>query len=179
MKKVKNSLTLQGTTGKHENAIYGTVTLDIFCLLKKNFDTGKSFGRSKITFLICSPEVKLNKIILGSPWLKSVTIDMRLADNGNKATARLFLRGDIHRVSLQLKRVNNLTLTSCDNPVETDNLSKFEINTFFLQREVSLKIHEKDGIKMPGVVHLKNEYKVKHKRGFPYIFCRRCSESRA
>ena len=36
--KVQNSLNLQGTTGVHENAIYGSLTLNCLCLLKKKIE---------------------------------------------------------------------------------------------------------------------------------------------
>ena len=38
-----------------------------------------------------------------------------------------------------------------------------------MQRDVSLKIHERDGIELPDVVHLKNNYQVTRDRGFPFI----------
>ena len=60
-------------------------------------------------------------------------------------------------------------MTSCDRINETDNLSEFEINTFLLHKDVSLKIHEKEGIKLPKVVHLKNDYQVVEDQGFPFI----------
>ena len=68
--KIRHCLNLQGTTGIHENAIYGSLTINCFCMLKKKKENGKSFGRSKITFMVCSPKVKIEKIIMGSPWLK-------------------------------------------------------------------------------------------------------------
>ena len=123
VKKVQNSLNLQGTTGIHEDAIYGTLTINCFCLLKKKFENGRSFGRSKVTFLICSPEVKLQKIILGSPWLKSVHIDLQMHEDGDTAKARLFKEGSYHRCSLQLKQIRNLQMTSCEKIIETDSLS--------------------------------------------------------
>ena len=111
--KIRHCLNLQGSTGIHKNAIYGSLTINIFCMLKKKKENGKSFGRSKINFMVCSPEVKIEKIILGSPWLKSVNMDLQMSDSlgGDKAVCRLFSEGSSRRVSLQLKQ-DNFQMTS-------------------------------------------------------------------
>ena len=170
IKKLPSILNLQGTTGIHENAICGTLTVDIYCLLKKKFEAGKCFGKSAITFLVCAPEVGLSKIILGSPWLKGVNADIRMHENGDRATARLFKEGGYHRCSLQLKQIKNLQITSCDKINNMDFQSDFEINSFLLNKVFSLQIHEKKGIRVPKFIRVQNEYDIINDRGFPFLY---------
>ena len=52
---------------------------------------------------------------------------------------------------------------------KADSHAIFEINSFFLKKNISLKIHEKDGIKLPEIVHLTNDIQITQDRGFPFI----------
>ena len=162
-------MNLQGTTGVHEDAIYGSLSITCFCLLKKTNSNGKSFGRSKVTFMVCSPEVKLQRIIMGSPWMKSVKMVLSMDDKEDKAVCRLFTEGSTRRCSLQLNQINNLQMTTNTIITKADSHAIFEINSFFLQKNISLKIHEKNGIRLPEIVHLTNNIQITQDRGFPFI----------
>ena len=78
--KVRHSLNLCGTTGVHSDAIFGSFTTSAYCLLKKQEGAGhpRVFGRSKITFMVTKPEVRLDRIILGIPWQKSVKMYLHM-----------------------------------------------------------------------------------------------------
>ena len=52
---------------------------------------------------------------------------------------------------------------------KADSHAIFEINSFFLQKNISLKIHEKNGIRLPEIVHLTNNIQITQDRGFPFI----------
>ena len=81
IQKVSHHLSLVGTTGHFDNAIVGTFTIPIYCLLKKyKWDNKRVFGKSKITFLITKPEVQLKRIILGIPWQKQTKLVLSMDD---------------------------------------------------------------------------------------------------
>ena len=158
--RVRHSLNLQGTTGAHADAIYGSFTMVCYCLLKQYNPAGRSFGRSKITFMVSKPDVRLEKIIMGIPWQKSVKMVLRMDEEVDKASCRLYSEGSIHRCNLQLKQNGKIWMTTNKVVDKADAHAIFEINSFFLQENVSLKLNKRNGIILPEVINLKNNIQI-------------------
>ena len=111
IKKTGLSLNLESTTGIVNNAIMGTITVQAYIMLQREYtDKTRRFGRTSITFLVASPEVNLARIILGTPWLKFVHTQMFLSKD--KVKARLHCENSEHLCSLQLKTSQSLHMES-------------------------------------------------------------------
>merc|ERR1711888_104068 len=159
IKKTGVSLNIESTTGLVNDAILGTITIQIYIMLRKKFtNNARNFGKTSITFLVASPEVNLTRIILGTPWLRSAHTQIELAKDQVKA--RLHCENSEHLCSLQLKKGKNLQLESENEVNETNNSAKFHLNAFFLEDKVSFKLHNKKDVEMPETVHMKNEIKI-------------------
>ena len=174
--RIRHSLNLCGTTGVHSDAIYGSFTTTAYCLLKKQEGAGnpRVFGRSKITFMVTKPDVRLDKIILGIPWQKSVKMFLKMDEEVDRASCRLYSEGSIRRCNLQLKQNGKIWMTTNEKVDKADTSAIFGINSVFLEENVSLKLNEQDGIILPEYINLKNNYQISQDREFPIILG--CSE---
>ena len=142
------------------DAILGTFTTSIYCLLKKfeGADNHRVFGKSKITFMITKPEVGLDRLILGLPWQKEVKLFLRMEDE-IKASARLHYEGGARRCKLQLKHTGNIWMESQEKIDKVDTHAIFGLSSVFLEDNISLKLNKLDGINLPEYINLKNDYR--------------------
>ena len=110
IKKTGSTLNIESSTGLVKDAIMGVITIKIFIMKRKLcIENSREFGSTKITFLVAAPEVKLNRIILGVPWLKAARTEIMLAED--KVRARLVHSNNTESVcSLQLKMDKKLTI---------------------------------------------------------------------
>ena len=99
---------------------------------------------------------------------------LRMDDEVDKASCRLYSEGSIRRCNLKLKQNSKIWMTTNKVVDKADAHAIFEINSFFLQENVSLKINKKDGIILPEVINLTNNIQISRDRGFPFIL--NCSE---
>ena len=173
IKKTNHELNLESTTGVVRNAIVGSISLPAYILLKKQFTDGsRRFGRTTITFLVASPEVSLSRIIIGTPWLKCSQVQLHLYEKTDIVKARLKCENSTHLCSLQLKTIHNLKMTSKKEITEADSSAIFHINSFFLQDNISLKVHDRTNVELPKTIHLKNKFAISRQQGFPVILNR-------
>ena len=133
IQKVSHHLSLVGTTGQFDNAILGTFTTPIYCLLKRyEGDNTRVFGKSKITFLITKKEVQLKRIILGMPWQRATKLVLSM-DVPIKISARLVFEGAERRCSLELKNSDKVWIESVDKLTTADTKVMFYLNFFKAQ----------------------------------------------
>ena len=170
IQKVSHHMSLVGTTGHFDNAIVGTFTIPIYCLLKKyEGDNNRVFGKSKITFLITKKEVQLKRIILGILWQKATKLVLSM-DNPIKASARLVFEGAERRCSLELKNTNKVWIESVDKLTMADTKAIFYLNSIFLENSISLKLNKhNNNIILPNCINLKNNIEISRVRNFPII----------
>merc|ERR1712082_373016 len=168
IKKTGATLNIESTTGLVKDAILGTITIQIYILLRRKYtENARNFGRTKVTFLVASPEVNLNRIILGTPWLRSARTKIELAKDQVKA--RLHCNSTERECNLQLKLGKNLQLESDKEINETTNYVKFHMNAFFLRNKVSFKVHQKNNVVLPDIINMKNAIEITIENGFPRI----------
>merc|ERR1712082_317576 len=142
IKKSGLSLNLESTTGIVNDAIMGTITVQAYIMLRKKFtNNARNFGKTSITFLVASPEVQLTRIIIGTPWLRFAQTQMFLSKD--KVKARIHCENSEHLCSLQLKTSQKLKMVSENEVTEANSSATFQLNAFFLQDQVSFKVHDK------------------------------------
>ena len=130
IQKVSSHLSLVGTTGHFNDAIIGTFTTPIYCLLKRYDGNNKRvFGKSKVTFLITKKEVHLGRIILGMPWQRATKAVLSM-DVPVKISARLVFEGAERRCSLQLKQSDKIWIESVDRLTTADTKAIFYLILF-------------------------------------------------
>jgi len=168
IKKTGLALNLESTTGIVNNAIMGTITVPAYIMLKRQFqDNSRRFGRTGITFLVASPEVQLTRIIIGTPWLRFAETQMFLSRDIVKA--RLHCENSEHLSSLQLKTSQRLEMVSENGVTKADSSATFQLNSFFLQEQISLNVHDRKYVDLPKIIHIKNNIAIKKKEGFPIL----------
>ena len=167
IKKTGASLNIESTTGLVKDAILGTITINIYIMLRRSTENARNFGRTKVTFLVASPEVNLNRIILGTPWMRSSHTIIDLAKDQVKA--RLHCNSTERECKLQLKIGTNLQLESEQEINQETNMAKFHMNAFFLQSNVSFKVHQKNEVVLPDIINMKNAIEITIEDGFPRI----------
>ena len=170
IQKVSQHLSLVGTTGHFDNAILGTFTTPIYCLLKRyDGDNTRVFGKSKITFLITKKEVQLKRIILGMPWQRATKLVLSM-DVPIKISARLVSEGTERRCSLELKNSEKVWIESVDKLSTADTKAMFYLNSIFLENSISLKLNNhNNNIILPNCINLKNNVEISRVRNFPII----------
>ena len=52
---------------------------------------------------------------------------------------------------------------------EANSSAIFHLNAFFLQDQVSFKVHDKKNVELPEIIHIKNEIAITRRNGFPTI----------
>ena len=97
-----------------------------------------------------------------------------MGEEADKASCRLYSEGCICRCNLQLKQNGKIWMTTNKVVDQADAHAIFEINSFFLQENVSLKSNKRNGIILPDVINLENKVQISRDRGFPFIL--NCSE---
>ena len=169
IKKTGATLNIESTTGLVKNAILGTITIQIYIMLRRrNTENSREFGRTKVTFLVASPEVNLNRIILGVPWLRAARTKIELAKD--QVRARLLHSNSTEsECSLQLKIGKNLQLESEKVIDETTNYARFHMNAFFLRNKVAFKVHQKNDVVLPDIINMQNAIEITMDHGYPRI----------
>merc|ERR1712030_15945 len=169
IKKTGATLNIESSTGLVKDAILGVITIKLFIMKRKLcIENSREFGSTKITFLVAAPEVKLNRIILGVPWMKAARTEILLAEN--KVRARLVHSNNTESVcSLQLKMDKNIQLESEKHIDESTQYTRFQMNAFFMSNSLSFKVQPRKGVKLPEIIQLQNAIKITKHKGYPRI----------
>merc|ERR1712030_74304 len=169
IKKTGATLNIESSTGLVKDAILRVITIKLFIMKRKlNTENSREFGSTKVTFLVAAPEVNLNRIILGVPWLRAARTKIMLAED--KVRARLVHSNSTEsECSLQLKMDKNLQLESEKNIDETTNYARFHMNAFFMSNKISFKVHQKKGVELPEIIQMQNAIKITMHKGYPTI----------
>ena len=170
IQKVSSNLSLVGTTGHFNDAIIGTFTTPIYCLLRRYDGNNKRvFGKSKVTFLITKKEVHLERIILGMPWQRASKAMLSM-DAPVKISARMIFEGAERRCSLELRKPDKIWIESVEKLTTADTKAMFYLNSIFLENTISLQLNSHDyNVILPDYLHLKNNIEISRVRGFPII----------
>ena len=83
--------------------------------------------------------------------------------------ARLCCENSEHLCSLQLKTSQKLEMISENEVTEANSSATFQLNAFFLQDKVSLKVHARKYVDLPKIINIKNNIAITKKQGFPII----------
>merc|ERR1712055_1244558 len=155
--------------GLVKDAILGVITIKLFIMKRKiSTENSREFGSTKVTFLVAAPEVNLNRIILGVPWMRAARTEILLAED--KVKARLVHSNSTESVcSLQLKMDKNLQLESEKHIDGSTNYTRFHMNAFFMSNSLSFKVHPRKGVKLPEIIQLQNAIKITMHKGYPRI----------
>merc|ERR1712030_268974 len=87
----------------------------------------------------------------------------------------IYLSGRLHcnsterECKLQLKLGKNLQLESEQEINQKTNMATFHMNAFFLQSNVSFKVHQKNEVVLPDIITMKNAIEITIEDGFPRI----------
>ena len=91
---------IKSSTNMVKNCILGRIQINMDLLLRSEDGNINSFARTKINFLVSSPEVELTKIILGTPFLSLNDMKMYFNTTSCKLTGNFITESGKKRVKL-------------------------------------------------------------------------------
>ena len=115
-----------------EDCILGKIQLKMFILLKSDQNSQQlHFGYTKINLLVASNEVKLNKLILGVPYMHSTNTKMHFLKDTIKAKSILTTKRGKIACPVLLHNQKGVVLEALNEIKKGDISAEFSINKYF------------------------------------------------
>ena len=149
---------IKSSTEEVKNCILGRIQINMDLLLRSEDGNINNFARTKINFLVSSPEVELTKIILGTPFLSLNDMKMYFNMTSCKLTGNFITESGKKRVKLYTRyKEKPFLLTSNLTQISLGyNKVQFEIkNLIFETLSTQVLCDTKNELEFPSFVNLK------------------------
>ena len=91
---------IKSSTEEVKNCILGKIEIQLELLLQSKDQLISNFARTKEQFLVAGPEVKLSKIILGTPFLGRHNMKLNFKPNSCRVSGSFLTETDTKRLTL-------------------------------------------------------------------------------